>query len=188
VTPTPTGTLTVTPTATKLGILLFDPLISKASSLILAQVGDPVQFVVTITNPNAAPVIGVGAADPLPPEVDFVGATTTHGTLSYNPLTHRVNFNLGVMAANQVTTLVINTVVNNRAQPPNPIRNKALITVGDKAIESNNASVRTFPSAIAGAGVGRGALEWLITIALWLFVSSLPLAAWKLIRRIKRKI
>jgi len=184
---TPTGTLTVTPTATKLGIFLFDPLIAKASSLIFAQIGDPIQFVITITNPNAAPVIGIGASDPLPPEVDFINATTTHGTLSYDSTTHRVNFNLGVMAANQVSTLVVNTVVNNKAQPPNPIRNKAFVSVGDKTIVSNDSNVRTFPQGIAGAGEGRGAGEWLMTIAMWLLAGALPLVVWKLSQRMKRR-
>jgi uncharacterized repeat protein (TIGR01451 family) len=165
------------------GPILFDPAITKAPTLIQAQIGDPVEFIITVTNPNAIAVSGVVASDPLPAEVDFISASTSHGTTSFNAATRRVDINLGTMAGGQVSTIKIQTVVNNKAQPPNAFRNRAYVS----STVSNDSEVQAVPKAIPATGDGRGEAEWLLALALWLWIASLPLAAWKLRQRIKRK-
>jgi uncharacterized repeat protein (TIGR01451 family)/fimbrial isopeptide formation D2 family protein len=165
------------------GPILFDPAITKAPTLIQAQIGDPVEFIITVTNPNAIAVSGVVASDPLPAEVDFISASTSHGATSFNAATRRVDINLGTMAGGQVSTIKIQTVVNNKAQPPNAFRNRAYVS----STVSNDSEVQAVPKAIPATGDGRGEAEWLLALALWLWIASLPLAAWKLRQRIKRK-
>jgi uncharacterized repeat protein (TIGR01451 family) len=165
------------------GPVLFDPAITKAPTLVQAQIGDTVEFVITITNPNAFAVPGVVASDPLPIEVDFVSATTTHGTTSYNAATRQLDIDLGTMAAGQVSTVKIQAIVNNKAQPPSSFRNKAFL--GKTA--SNDSEVQVVPKNIPATGEGRGEREWLITLALWLAVMLLPISTWQIWKRRKQR-
>ncbi|MBF8284940.1 MAG: DUF11 protein [Anaerolineales bacterium] len=118
VTPTtPPGTPPPTPTSPPAPIVV-DPLITKLVDLQRAQVGDPVQFTIVVTNPNTIDVKSVIVTDPLPVEVDFESATTTQGTYTYDQPSHTLTFDLNTMPGGEVITIVIHTRVNALGQPP----------------------------------------------------------------------
>jgi hypothetical protein len=108
--------------------------------------------------------------------VDYVSATTTQGTLTYDPATHTVTADIGVMSANQVVTITINVRVNELGQPPSVIQNVAHSNRGD---DSNSDSVAVIPGELPGAGYGPGPREWLMGLgSLALTFVSLGLSAW----------
>jgi len=139
-------------------IIVVDPALAKRLPIENAQVGDAITFFLTVTNPNSASVSGVSVDDPLPSLVDFVSATMTQGTFSYNPASHTVTFNIGTMAAGQVVEISVGVKVNEQGKPPTTMRNKAQLRVnGQLRAMSNEACAEVLPGAIPGTGVGPGA-------------------------------
>jgi uncharacterized repeat protein (TIGR01451 family) len=192
-TPTPTSQPTVTPTATSVGPqpsatpgpIVVDPLITKAVSLSLAAPGDRVDFDLTVTNPNAISVNNVIVTDPLPSLVDFIAATTTHGTFTYDAATHTLTFDLGTLAPGQVVAIHIVARVNAQAQAPDQFRNIGrLCHDNNQCVDSNPTTTTIIPSQLPGAGVGPGwrDLAPLMGLGLSLLVSGLGLG-WFLWRR-----
>jgi len=182
-TPAPT---TPTPTrepSEKPGPIVVDPVITKLVSVQLAQVGDPVQFTITAFNPNAVEVRSVVVVDPLPPEVDYLSATTTQGSFFYSANTHTLTFDLGALAAGQTATMVIQTRVNALGQPQQEVRNTATLWVSGRNIgDSGAGAVQLIPGQIPEAGIGPApsrSLTWLLAA----FAALLPLAGWQAWRR-----
>ena len=190
-TPAPAATDTPAPpvpTATpapveKPGPIIVDPVITKLVNVQLAQVGDPVQFTITAFNPNAVEVRSVVVVDPLPPEVDYLSATTTQGSFFYDANTHTLTFDLGTLAAGQTATMVIQTRVNALGQPQQEVRNTATLWVSGRNIgDSNTVVVRLIPSQIPEAGLTpetSSSLTWMLAA----LAASLPLAGWQVWRR-----
>jgi uncharacterized repeat protein (TIGR01451 family) len=192
---TPTGaTSTATPVADLAGgggspaAILLDPLITKEPLLQVAQVGDTVNFTLRVTNPNSVEVAAVTVVDALPPEVDFVSATTTQGTFTYDPASHTVTFDLGTLGAGQVVTMTVQTVVNQGGQPPNILRNTASLYVNGRLVATAApAEVQLIPKDIPATGIGPGPRELPLTVALWLLASSSSLAFWLGWRKLRRQ-
>ena len=173
------------PTATP-GPILVDPAVTKEASVDVARIGDAVTFTLTVTNPNAVPVTNVTVSDPLPAQVDFISVTTTFGSCAYNAGAHTVNCNLGMLAPLQVVTITIQTRVNDKARPPETLRNVTLVA-GDKLDGSYSGraedSVIVIPDEIPVTGKGPGLRELLVIVALALLAASIPLAVWSWQRR-----
>src|SRR3990172_954388 len=169
---TPTFTPTVTPT-TPPGTpppapIVADPLITKLVDLQRAQVGDPVQFTIVVTNPNTIDVKSVIVTDPLPAEVDFESATITQGTYTYDQPSHTLTFDLNTMPGGEVITIVIHTRVNALGQPPDLFSNVARVSHDGQccAVASNTVTAQLIPEALPAAGNGPGPIEILaMTIA-----------------------
>ena len=192
-TPAPTATDTPAPPAPTdtpeppSGPILVDPVITKLVNVQLAQVGDPVQFTITAFNPNALPVASVVVVDALPPEVDYLSATTTQGQFFYDANTHTLTFDLGTLAAGQTVTLVIQTRVNALGQPQQAVRNTAVLWVsGTKIGDSNTVAVQIIPDQIPGTGIGPEP-SWPLTMLLAALAALLPLIGWQLWRRLGRQ-
>lgn len=167
-TPTPTATgLVIVPgvTSTPLPIVV-DPLITKRVDLSLAQVGDRVRYVINVINPNAVPVTGVLVTDTLDVRVDFVNATITFGTLSFNPANRTLTFDIGTMSPGLNVEIVIDTVVNTNGQPPDEFANVAFLSAAGRPnlASAASGSVRLIPGRLPNAGYGPGPQ------ALWLGV------------------
>jgi uncharacterized repeat protein (TIGR01451 family) len=165
------------PTATP-GPILVDPAITKEASVDVARIGDTVTFTLTVTNPNAAPVTNVTVSDSLPAQLDFISVTTTFGSCAYDAGAHAVNCNLGMLAPHQVVTITIQTRVNDKARPPETLRN--LMRIGDSQAED---SVIIIPDEIPVTGKGPGLQELLVIAALATLAASFPLALWLWRRR-----
>src|SRR3990172_3828644 len=189
-TPTPAPTATDTPlppTATpeppdKPGPTLVDPVITKVVNVQLAQVGDVVVFTITAFNPNAVEVRNVVVVDPLPREVDYLGATTTQGPFFYDAGAHSVTFDLGTLAAGQTATLVIETRVNALGQPQTELRNTAVLWVsGSQRGASNTVVVQIIPAQIPETGITPDSSRSL-TLPLAVLAALLPLAGFWLWR------
>jgi uncharacterized repeat protein (TIGR01451 family) len=196
-TPTPTETPTAplpprpptaTPgaAATPLPIVL-DPLITKRANLQQAQVGDLVDFTITATNPNDVPVDNVVVVDPLSLLVDFISATTTQGTFTFDPATNTLVFTIGTMAPHQEVVITVQTRVNDFGQPPDLISNTATLTSSatPSTVSSSVVIVQLVPGLLPGAGVAPEPSPWpsLILAAL---AASLPLLFWRAARRRSR--
>jgi uncharacterized repeat protein (TIGR01451 family) len=185
VTPTtPPGTPLPTPTSTPAHIVV-DPLITKLVDLQRAQVGDPVQFTIVVTNPNTIDIKSVIVTDPLPAEVDFESATTTQGTYTYDQPSHTLTFNLNTMPAGEVIMIVIHTRVNALGQPPDVFSNAARVSHDGQccAVASNTVSVQLIPGALPATGNGPGPIEILLMIIAGLTGAALAvLAGWLTLR------
>ncbi len=180
-TDTPPGGSSPTPAP-----ILVDPAITKEASVDVARIGDSVTFTLKVTNPNAVAVTNVTVSDPLPAQIDFISVTTTFGSCAYNAGAHAVNCNLGMLAPQQVVTITIQTRVNDKARPPETLRNVALVE-GDKPEGRYSAraedSVIVIPDEIPVTGKGPGLRELLVIAALALLAASLPFAVWSWRRR-----
>ncbi|HLF00427.1 MAG TPA: hypothetical protein VI547_00480, partial [Anaerolineales bacterium] len=168
--------------------IVVDPAIAKRLPIENAVIGDPVEFIITVTNPNSVPVLNVTVSDPLPTLVDFVGASMTQGTFSYDSASHTVTFDIGTMAAGQVVEIRVQTVVNQRGQPPTEMCNEAELRVGGQSRgKSNAACAYILPGIIPETGVGPGRREWLLTLGLWMLAWALPVSAWLVWRKLRDK-
>ncbi len=193
-TPTPTDTATppiVTATPTAISPTpppsggstgLIPPSLSKGANKTRAQVGEVVEFTITVTNPNNADFGGVTVTDALPPQVDYVSASTPLGAFSYDANSRTVTFNLGTLAPNQSVTLTIRARLNALAQPPAIIDNVAAM---NNAITSNLVSIQTVPGELPLTGFAPAPI-WLLA----LLAAFLPLygyALWALARASRRR-
>jgi uncharacterized repeat protein (TIGR01451 family) len=137
--------------------ILFDPLVTKMVDIQRAEVGDPVQYTIVVTNPNSVDVVNIVIVDPLPDVVDFLSATTPVGTYGYDAGTHTLTFNVGTLGPQQVIFLVIHTRVNSRGQAPNEFRNFCHLTWDDgRSVDSNTQTVTIVPSHLPATGQGPG--------------------------------
>lgn len=182
VTETPTPTLTNTPPPTVTAVpspvppadtpapVAADPVITKRVDLERAVVGDRVTFTVTVLNPNDIAVPDVSVFDPLPALVDYLDATTTAGTLSYDASARAVTVLIGTLAPRQEVTIVIQTRVNALGQPPDAVSNLATLNFtngnGQSVTAQAAAGFQLVPAIMPSSGFGPGpreqALLWMV--------------------------
>jgi uncharacterized repeat protein (TIGR01451 family) len=149
-TPTPAPPPTVTPPPPPPSSTgLTTPLLSKSVDKTRAQVGEEVAFTITVTNPNNADYNGLTVTDVLPPQVDFINATTPLGSSSYDAASRTVTFNLGTLGPNQTVALTIRARLNAQAQPPAVIDNVAMM---NNVVTSNLTSIQTVPGELPQTG------------------------------------
>ncbi len=185
--PTNPPSPTDTPAPTSPPPPVVDPYLTKAADPQFAQVGDVVQFTIIVTNPNPVDLSGVVVVDQLPAELDFMNATTTQGSFTFDAGSNTVTFNLGTLAAGQTATMTIQARVNDKAQPGSTLRNVAVLFVDGQQRGHAIAEVEIIPSIIPVTGIGPGWPELAATSVFALLALLSPMAVWKLARRARRK-
>jgi len=190
-TPLPTNTLLPTnppppadtPAPTNPPPAIVDPYLTKAADPQFARVGDLVQFTIIATNPNPVDLPGIVVIDGLPAELDFMNATATQGTFTFDAPANTITFNIGTLGPGQSATLVIQVRVNDKAQPGSVVRNVAVLNVGGRQSGQAIAEVQIVPTFIPVTGAGPGWREVALTALMALLASLLPWFVWRLRRQ-----
>lgn len=185
--PPVTGTDVPTPPSDT-GTGFGNPFISKSANVQVAQVGDPVDFTLTVTNRGDVSALNVIVVDRLPAELNYLGATAGQGTVAFDAATNTLTINLGTLGPAQTVTIAVRTRVNQRAQAPFQIVNSAEVFAdgGSSSTSTSSTTIQTIPSALPSAGVSPEISLWLTTLAAALAALS-PLAVWGLLRRSAKK-
>lgn len=186
VTETPTPTLTATPgpsptpTATPPGGGVGASLdLTKTGSAAQVQVGDVIEYTLTLRNTGSGEAVNQWVTDPLPATLTFVNASTTQGAFNFDAATNTVTFSVGTVAGGQTITMRVQARVNTRAQIGDTIRNVGVVS---GVLISNESSVPVAPSTLPAAGVAPFSLE--LTLALAFLALLLPLLlVWAFRRR-----
>jgi uncharacterized repeat protein (TIGR01451 family) len=142
-TETPTAIVTAQPTAPPsddsggdAGVA--DPYITKRANLDAVQVGDFVEFTLTVGNTGSAAATDVVVTDPIPGFLTIYNATTTRGLISVSGNT--VTIEIGAVEPGELITIVILTRVNQQVAPPDNRNTATLSTTSAGDDPSNNAS------------------------------------------------
>lgn len=149
----PTLTPTRLPTATAVpddgggepGIA--DPYITKRGSLDRAQVGDFVEFTLTVGNTGSAAAIDVVVTDALPGFLTLYNATTTRGLISVAGNT--VTIQIGTVEPGELITITVLTRVNRQVAPPDNLNTATLSTSSAGDDPANNASSAALITTLA---------------------------------------
>ncbi len=183
ITPLPTNTAPPPPPPPT--AVVTDPIIVKGGDPKNAPVGTVVTFNITVSNPGGVDLPNVSVTDPLPTQLDYLGGSATQGTVVYDAGAHTVNFTLGTLAANQVVNLVIQTRVNDTAQPGQAISNTAQVLEGGAVHgTSNTVLINAVPGAMPGTGLPPEPSP-VPTIVLAVIAALLPLLGWLGLRRLR---
>jgi len=189
-TPTPSPTSTATPTATETataGPRIGDPLISKVANLRQAGAGAALQYMIVVSNSNSSAFNNVVVTDTLPASFDMLSATTVQGTFLFVTDTRILTFTLGVMQPGQVITIIIQGRLNNKVQPPNPVKNVAIVCDDANHCAQSASAVTTIPGSLPVTGEGPGPNEILVMVLAALvslvLLAALGLGGWRVWRR-----
>lgn len=142
------------------------------------MVGEEIQFIITVGNPNPIGIDNVIVKDPLPSQVDYVSTTAEQGTVSYDAATHTVTIQVGHLAPNQSVVIRVHVRVNELGQPPSVIQNTAIGQIGNNPPTSvtSDDTVNVVPGGLPGAGYGPGPREWALMLG-GLGLLLIPLSA-----------
>lgn len=133
-TSTPTQTSTPMPTSTLI-ILLADPVIVKSVDITKAEIGDAINFTLTVTNPGNATASNVVVSDSLPDFLSLEGVSATRGDVQVNG--GSVQVTIGDLAAGETVSITITARVTTAATPPDN-RNVATLTTSSETDNPNN--------------------------------------------------
>lgn len=128
ITPTPTSTPPPTapgPTPTP-GIGVADPAITKRGEPSLALPGEPVTFVIAVTNTGQSAAVDVAVTDTMPDYLDIVNVTSSQGTVTVEG--QRVTVEVGTIGSGFVVEIVIETRVAVDAPAPLDLSNVATLS------------------------------------------------------------
>ncbi|MDP9765302.1 CARDB domain-containing protein [Deinococcus enclensis] len=92
--------------------------------------GDTITYTLSVTNPYARPLADVVIRDPLPTDVDFVGATDG-GQAAGEPGTQTVTWTLGTLQPGETRQVSVTTRVSNRAVDGEALKNVFQLTTSD---------------------------------------------------------
>jgi len=125
------------------GLVIYDPAITKNGTPDQAVPGETVVFTITVTNNSTTNITGVIVRDPLPSYFDFLSASTSAGTFTFNSAANTVIFDIGTMTPGQVATLVVRVIVNGSAPAPGMLTNRASMTYneGTRQTASDNVTI-----------------------------------------------
>jgi uncharacterized repeat protein (TIGR01451 family) len=151
-TPAPTSEMPPSPLTPTPQPVLTDPYIIKQVNLEQARVGDIVVFTIDVINPNPVAISNVVVGDALSPLVDYLSASVSRGSFSYDAGARTWTLNLGVMGPEERLTLTITARVNERAQPPNTLLNTAVLTSSLGITQSNTTNTLIVPGELPGTG------------------------------------
>ncbi len=112
-----------------------DPAITKSGSPSQVYVGDRVTFVITVRNPGPAGATGVQVTDQMERYFDIRSVTTTRGEAVYNPTTRMITVTIGDLGPGESATIVIVSIVNDRAKPPMTLRNAAVLDFDQSPVQ-----------------------------------------------------
>lgn len=184
---------------------LDDFLLQKSANVTQARPGSPVSFSLMVTNRGAAAADNVVVADSLPAELEFVGASASQGSYSFDAGANTVTFELGTLGAGQSASLTIDTRIRASAQPPLTLVNAAQLTFaggggsstsststlitdssGKTWLASNKAQVRLIPATLPVTGLAP-AVDLTGTLLLAALAAAAPAALWYGLRRRQRQ-
>lgn len=135
----PTSTPTVTPRKDPGGNPeVADPYVTKRANLDSVQVGDFVEFTLTVGNNGPGPATDVVVRDPVPGFLTIYNATTTRGLISVSGNT--VTIEIGTVEPGEIITIVIRTRVNQQVAPPDNLNTATLSSSSPDANLDNNRS------------------------------------------------
>ena len=127
------------PTATLIpGVEIADPILVKQVSTNQAQVGDQIEYILTVTNAGTIAAQNVVVSDPLPSFVTLINATTTKGVISVAGTT--VTITIGEVAPGEVVTIRIRVRVVSPAAPPANVNTASLTTSSSTNVINNDTS------------------------------------------------
>jgi uncharacterized repeat protein (TIGR01451 family) len=109
------------------------------------QIGEPISFIITITNPTSEAINDLILTDTLPDAFSVISATSSQGTVSING--NLVTVNIGSLQANQTVTVTITAAASRTAFPPETC-NQA--NAGSSV--SNQVCPSVFPSELPQTG------------------------------------
>lgn len=132
-----------------------DPYVTKRANLDTVQVGDFVEFTLTVGNNGPGPATDVVVRDPVPAFLTIYNATTTRGLISVSGNT--VTIEIGTVAPGEIITIVIRTRVNQHVTPPDNLNTATLSSSSPDANLNNNVSTvgvttRAMPTATPTPG------------------------------------
>lgn len=117
---------------------IADPYVTKRANLDAVQVGDFVEFTLTVSNRGSATATDVVVVDPLPDFLTLYNATTTRGLISVAGNT--VTIEIGNVEPGEIITITILTRVNRQVAPPDNRNTATLSTSSASDDPSNNSS------------------------------------------------
>lgn len=91
-----------------------DLAVDKRDSKDPAQRGQPLEYIITVTNRGPDPATGVTAVDDLPKKAGFARITTTKGTCTHKPSKRQVVCSLGDLEPGEVVTITITVKPTDR--------------------------------------------------------------------------
>lgn len=127
------------------GLVIYDPAIVKNGTPDQAEPGETVVFTITVTNNSTTNITGVIVRDPLPSYFDFLSASTSAGTFTFDSSTNTVIFDIGTMTPGQVATLVVRVVVNASVPAPGIVTNRAVLSYNEGARQTASDTVTIPP-------------------------------------------
>ncbi len=175
--PTPTVTPTTPPQQPQPTSVPVVNLVKRISQDRVVM-GSVVTYELIVTNPNDVAIDDVVVQDALPAQVDYVGATSPVGTVSYDAATRAVTVSLGTLAAHQEVVIAIQARINANAATPSPIINQATIIYGRTrgTGSSNTVTAELVPGNLPETGFGPGPRE-IVTFSLILGMAALTALA-----------
>jgi uncharacterized repeat protein (TIGR01451 family) len=123
---------------TPIGGDVADPIITKRASKTTVQVGDTVDFVITVTTQGNLPAENVTVSDDLPDFLALNNVSVSRGNVSAGG--GSVVVTLGSVAPGEVITINISTRVVALPNPPGNINSAALVTTSASDDPRNNIS------------------------------------------------
>lgn len=180
---------------------LDDFLLQKTANVTQARPGSPVAFSLTATNLGPAAADDVVVVDTLPAEFEFVGASASQGSFTFDAGANAVTFNLGTLGAGQSASMSIQTRIRAGAQPPLTLLNLANLTFagggssggsststfitdsgGRTWLVSNQSQVRLIPATLPVTGLAP-ALDLAGTLLWAALAAATPAGLWWWLRR-----
>jgi uncharacterized repeat protein (TIGR01451 family) len=129
-----------------------NPALTKSVSPDQAQIGDTLNFVLTVTNHGDRTADDVVVTDPLPDFLDVLDAGADRGDVAVDGRT--VTVKIGAVAPGEVISIHIHAQVNAQAQPPGGTNTARLTTSNDSNDTSDDtasASVSIAPGLVLAA-------------------------------------
>ncbi len=152
-TPAPTATPTQIPSQVA-GVNLSAPTLNKrvisgggvGSSVNAEQAGTEIVYEISFTNQNSASITDVIVQDRLAPETEYISATSSRGTVSYDAASHTLTANGGTVAANERFVVTVRAKIKDNIPTGTIIRNTATLSSSAGGATSNE--VRTTVAAL----------------------------------------
>ncbi len=136
-------------TFTPVNVQVVDPLVTKAVNTSQAQVGEVITFTLTVsqTAQSTSNATNVRVVDPLPPEVDILGAPEVNA--GFTQVVGRVvTWTIPVLTPADIRFMTLRVQVNTVSPPPLTIRNQATLRFDQGADRPSN-QVEVFVPAAA---------------------------------------
>jgi uncharacterized repeat protein (TIGR01451 family) len=116
-----------------------DPSVSEIAEPSQAQIGDVVEFILTITNWGSGYADNVVVTDPLPDGFDLVEVKATRGRVIVSGRTATID--VGAMNASEVIVVRLQARLNAKAQGATVTKTASVVAANDKVPTNNHSSI-----------------------------------------------